>query len=228
MQGDVPTAIVDLPEETWDEIEDDFDALTSFIVSLPTIVPAVLDDIEQGGEVVVSIITELIQNPGGALTVFVDDVETVFDNVLGDIETVAGEVLTGIECLFGDCPAATATPTNTAQANLISACNNVLASPTAPPAATSTPAAATISTLAAETSYLAATTSSLAAETSTLAAAIGTLSTTGGTLPTTTSPSSTAPSGTGGSDAENGAGAIGQKGPAAWGLLAALVGAVVF
>ena len=243
LKGDTPDAIKNLPEETWDEIKGDYASLTDFVISLPTVVPEVLNDIEQGGTVVVSIITELIQNPGGALTVLLDGAETVFDDVIGDIKTVAGEIVSGIECLFEDCAAKTTAVTNTAEMNLVSNCQNVLA------AATSTTGAATSTALAGRTSSIPAATSTTPTATSTIPAATNTLTATDtlvvtetlatsntlivvtSTLTTSQNRDSTTATATVTAALDpttGGAIANGQKGVWTWGLLAALFGALVF
>ena len=211
----MPTAITNLPEETRDELEGDYSSLTNFVVSLPTIVPAVLNEIEQGGSVVVSIVTELIQNPSGELTVLVDDVETVPDNVLGDIETVAGEIASGIECLFKDCAAASAT--NTAQLHLVSDCQNIVAAPTSTlPAMTSPASGVTSTALATVTSTpLVVATSNMPTVTSTTAGGPNNRSSTPSLAP-------------GGGNLSSEANVIGWKRSTTWAVLIALTSVVAF
>ncbi|KAG0645115.1 hypothetical protein D0Z07_9119 [Hyphodiscus hymeniophilus] len=96
MQGNVPGIIEDLTDDVWDEIKDDWTAVTDFVESIPTLAPAILEDIIHDGEDVVSIVGDIFTNPGAAVTAIVNGVESV----ISDIESVGGEVVSGIECLF--------------------------------------------------------------------------------------------------------------------------------
>ncbi|MCJ1475390.1 mucin 5B, oligomeric mucus gel-forming [Lambiella insularis] len=101
------------------DAEDDFASLTSLIVSLPTLAPEILNEIEQGGDDVAGFVDELVTNPAAAFTVVVGGVEAV----VGAVETF----VTGIPCNFGiDCPATTTQP-NSAAMVLSSTCQGILA-----------------------------------------------------------------------------------------------------
>ncbi|MCJ1403070.1 hypothetical protein MMC11_006293 [Xylographa trunciseda] len=141
LNGDFPQAFEQIGSEIVGEVESDFASLTSFILSLPTLAPEILNDLEQDGENVVSVIGELFTNPGAAITVIIGDVETVVQDVWGDIETVGGHIL----CFFGmDCPStAAATVVNTAAMMLSSTCQGILA---AAPTVTTTAGAAQTTT----------------------------------------------------------------------------------
>jgi len=164
LHGDFPEAFADIAGQLVGDVESDFEALTNFVMATPTLAPVVLNDIEQGGEDVVSIVEELAVNPGAALTMFIDDVETVVQEVWGaivtigedivsEVEQIGGDILTDVECLFGDCPAAA---TTTAQAALMSndqaavvlsqSCQQILASPQAG-AITAAPTGAVLTSL---------------------------------------------------------------------------------
>ncbi|KAF4624536.1 hypothetical protein G7Y89_g13635 [Cudoniella acicularis] len=95
LDGDVPGAFENLATElatdVWEEIQTGFEDVTSFIESLPTLAPAILDNIISDGEDAISVIEELFTNPGGALTVIEGDVMTVISDVdsCNDIMAVA-------------------------------------------------------------------------------------------------------------------------------------------
>lgn len=99
MDGDIPQAIEDIADDIVGEVEDDFDALTSFIQGLPELATAILTDIENDGEDVVTLIEDLVNDPGEAVTIIVDGIESV----ISDISSVGSEIVSGIKCLFGDC-----------------------------------------------------------------------------------------------------------------------------
>jgi hypothetical protein len=112
MKGEIPEALESLGEDIVDEFANEFDALTSFVMALPSLVPEVLEVIESGGEEAVSIVEELITNPGGAITVVENGVKSVFTDLTD-----------GVKCLLcnvgiGDCPHKT----------LSSSCSQILAS----------------------------------------------------------------------------------------------------
>ncbi|MCJ1414673.1 Mucin-5B [Xylographa parallela] len=143
LNGDFPQAFEQIGSEIVGDVESDFASLTSFILSIPTLAPEILEDLVQDGEDVVSVIGELFTNPEAAVTVIIGGVESVVNDVWGDIETVGGDIL----CFFGlDCPSAAATTVvNTAAMMLSSTCQGILASApamttTAYAAATTTPA----------------------------------------------------------------------------------------
>jgi hypothetical protein len=150
MQGSFPSAFAEISTVIVGEASSDFAGFTSFIKAIPTLAPAILSDIEQGGEDVSSIFGELAMNPEAALTLFVNDTETVISEVWAELVTVAGAVETDAEilggeintffgCLFGNCPAsacATTDPAAFATSDpaalaLSQSCANFLPSPTA-------------------------------------------------------------------------------------------------
>ncbi len=114
MHGNIPQAIEDIADDIVGEVEDDFDALTSFIQDLPDLATAILSDIEKDGEDVVSIVEDLVTDPGEAVTLIIDGVESV----ISDISSVGSEIISGIKCLFGEC----STP---ASKILSSSCNKI-------------------------------------------------------------------------------------------------------
>lgn len=137
IKGDIPDAIEGLGQDVIDEITDDFEALTSFVKALPTIVPDVLSDIEKGGEEAVSIIEDLVTDPGAAITIIENGVKSVWSDVTNGVKSVLCDV--GI----GNCPSRT----------LAKSCNAILAS------ASSASRNAPASTAATTTSQAKATTS---------------------------------------------------------------------
>ncbi|OCL11941.1 hypothetical protein AOQ84DRAFT_386467 [Glonium stellatum] len=109
--GNIPAFLGDVVNDLSSEAESEFNSLLGFVEGLPKLAPAILGDIEQDAEDVVSVIGELVTNPGAAVTVIVDGIESVVDDIWGEIKTVGGEIITDIECFFGDCPtAAVSTP----------------------------------------------------------------------------------------------------------------------
>ncbi|MCJ1377694.1 hypothetical protein MMC17_000790 [Xylographa soralifera] len=157
LNGDFPQAFEQIGSEIVGEAESDFASLTSFILSIPTLAPEILDDLVQDGEDVVSVIGELFTNPEAAVTVIVGGVESVVNDIWGDIETVGGEIL----CFFGqDCPSAAATTVaNSAAMMLSSTCQGILAdapamSTTAGAAATTTPASPLTTPFAAQSTTI--------------------------------------------------------------------------
>ncbi|MCJ1390108.1 hypothetical protein MMC18_002966 [Xylographa bjoerkii] len=151
LNGDFPQAFEQLGSEIVGEAESDFASLTNFILSIPTLAPEILNDLEQDGEDVVSVIGELFTNPGAAVTVIISGVESVVNDVWGDIETVGGEVL----CFFDlDCPsAAVTTAANSAAMLLSNSCQGMLANA---PAVTTTAYAAPTTTPASPITTLSA------------------------------------------------------------------------
>jgi len=83
------------------EVTDDVEDVISFVMALPAIVPEVLSDIEKGGEEAVSIIEEMITNPGGAITVIDGGVKSVWADVTNGAKSVLCDI--GI----GNCPSRT-------------------------------------------------------------------------------------------------------------------------
>jgi hypothetical protein len=88
MKGEIPQALESLGEDIVDEFANEFDALTSFVMALPTLVPEVLNAIESGGEEAVSIVEELITNPGGVVTVVESGVKSVFTDLRSQESTL--------------------------------------------------------------------------------------------------------------------------------------------
>lgn len=124
LHGDIPGAIADLAEDIFDEIEGDFNDVTSLIKSLPTLAPEILEDILQDGEDVVSVIGELFTNPEAALEVIEGEAETI----VSDVESWGKGVLHGLQCIFFDCPTATSTSTTKdPAATLQSSCSSIMA-----------------------------------------------------------------------------------------------------
>ncbi|MCJ1396208.1 hypothetical protein MMC18_009097, partial [Xylographa bjoerkii] len=80
LNGDFPQAFEQLGSEIVGEAESDFASLTNFILSIPTLAPEILNDLEQDGEDVVSVIGELFTNPGAAVTVIISGVESVVND----------------------------------------------------------------------------------------------------------------------------------------------------
>jgi hypothetical protein len=160
LNGNVPGAFENLAEDlatdVLDDIKDGFDDITSFVKSLPTLAPEILENIISDGEDVVSVIEELFTDPGGVVTLIEGAVKTV----ISDIESVATSLWHGFTCLFKpkkDCSTSTADPA----ATLSFSCGVVMA------AATTTWSPAPSSTTYAPAQPTAAVTSSMAVETST-------------------------------------------------------------
>ncbi|MCJ1357679.1 MAG: hypothetical protein MMC33_007675 [Icmadophila ericetorum] len=153
LDGDFPEALDGIASDIEGEIEEDFDALTSFVQSIPSLAPVILNDIVDGVDDVVSVVEELITNPAAILT---------------DLEHI-GET---IACVFHiDCSnPTTTTAIDSALSVLVSSCSALLdgaaaatstvaaaiPSTTSPAAAASTPSPAAPSTLVAATSTVGA------------------------------------------------------------------------
>jgi hypothetical protein len=123
MDGNVPGIIEYLAEDVWDEIKDDWTAVTDFIESIPTLAPAILEDIIHDGEDVVPIIGDIFTNPKAAVTAIVSGVEVV----VSDIETGVEEVLSCIKCLFKKCNNGS---TQNPAATISASCKAILAAAT--------------------------------------------------------------------------------------------------
>ena len=78
-----------------DDIKDGFNDITSFVKSLPTLAPEILENIISDGEDVVSVIEEIFTDPGGVVTLIEGDVKTI----ISDIESVATSLWHGFTCL---------------------------------------------------------------------------------------------------------------------------------
>ncbi|KAE9369686.1 hypothetical protein N431DRAFT_345589 [Stipitochalara longipes BDJ] len=167
LDGDVPGAFENLAEElgsdVWDELTSGFADVTSFIESLPSLAPEVLNDILTAGEDVVSVVEELFTNPGAALTVIEGDVMTV----VSDVESVVTGAWNDLTCFFCGCcsSAAAATTSLDPAASLELSCSQIAAaasttySPTDPGAAfTSTAYPSAQPTYAASPTFAAQTT----------------------------------------------------------------------
>ncbi|KAI0133550.1 hypothetical protein BJ170DRAFT_606658 [Xylariales sp. AK1849] len=108
LEGDVPDAIAEIPSLVESEVADEVAALTSFVETLPSIVPQLFSDIVEGGEVVVSIIEEIVTAPDAALTVIESGVVSVWSDITGGVASVVSDVTYFIGCdIFGDCPSYT-------------------------------------------------------------------------------------------------------------------------
>lgn len=102
------------------EVLGDFEALTSFVESLPTLVPEILSDIMEGGEEAVSIVEELVTNPGAALTVIESGVVSVFSVITSGVVSVFGDITHFFGCdIGGDCPSSTVN-------GILSSCSTVM------------------------------------------------------------------------------------------------------
>ena len=162
LAGNFPAFLQDVASSLSSEAESELNSLVGFVGELPKLAPEILGDLEQDAEDVVSVVGELVTNPGAAITVIVGGVESVVEDIWGDIETIGGEIITGIECLFGDCPtAAVSTPAEILA--LKSSCLSISAAAATAPALTTTyPAEPTTTTAAvAPTTYAAAPTTTV-------------------------------------------------------------------
>ena len=103
LHGDTPSAVSGLAEDVFDEIKDDFSAVTSFIQAIPSLAPKIVENIIEDGEDVVSVVGQIFTDPTAAVTVIVDGVT----EVVNDIVNVAEDVGDFFECTFnfGDCDA---------------------------------------------------------------------------------------------------------------------------
>ncbi|KAI1773329.1 hypothetical protein F4818DRAFT_423942 [Hypoxylon cercidicola] len=134
IHGDVPDVVEALPSAVINEAEGDFQALTSFVGGLPTILPGLFSEIVQGGEVVVSIVEEIVTAPGEALTV----IEGGIISVYSDITAVAVSVVSDITYFFGcevfqQCPSSSFTDNG-----ILGRCSSVLDSSSSTASATLT------------------------------------------------------------------------------------------
>lgn len=77
--GNLPEAFDDIGDELLGDLED----LTSFVEGLTTLAPEIFSDIIQGGEDVVSVVGELLTDPGDAITVIVGGIETAVEDIWG-------------------------------------------------------------------------------------------------------------------------------------------------
>ncbi|KAI6083455.1 hypothetical protein F4821DRAFT_244916 [Hypoxylon rubiginosum] len=98
IHGDIPDVVEALPSAVVNEVEGDFQALTSFVGGLPSLVPEVFSEIVQGGEVVVSIVEEIVTAPGEALTVVEDGVVSVWSDITAGAASVVDDVTHFIGC----------------------------------------------------------------------------------------------------------------------------------
>lgn len=127
LQGDIPDALEGLATDAIDAVLRELHSMTSFIVSLPTLAPEILDDIVQGGEEAISIAEELVTNPGGALTVIENGIETIFSEVTAGVGSLASEatsVFGDITYFFG-CDIGGDCPTSTSNA-MLGSCSTVM------------------------------------------------------------------------------------------------------
>ena len=164
LAGNLPGFLEDVVSSLSSEAESEFNSLVDFVGELPSLAPEILGDLEQDAEDVVSVIGELVTNPGAAVTVIVDGVESVVEDIWGEVETVGGEIITAIECFFGDCTtAAVSTPAEILA--LQSSCLSISAAATTAPVLTTTYPAEPTTTIAAAapTTYTAAPTTTVVA-----------------------------------------------------------------
>jgi hypothetical protein len=87
--GNLPEVFDDLGSE----LEGDLEDFTSFLVGLTTLAPAIFSDVVQGGEDVVSVVGELLTDPGDAITVIVGGIETAVEDIWGDFTNAACDIL---------------------------------------------------------------------------------------------------------------------------------------
>jgi hypothetical protein len=82
--------------------------MTSFVETLPSLIPQIADDVVQGGEDAISIIVELCTNPGGALTVIEEGAESIYSDVTAGIVSVFSDITQFFGCdIGGDCATTT-------------------------------------------------------------------------------------------------------------------------
>lgn len=98
LRGDIPDVFEELPSAVASEAEGDFQALTSFVGGLPSIVPEVFSDIVRGGEVVVSIVEEIVTAPGEALTIIEGDAVSVWSDITAGVASVVDDVTYFLGC----------------------------------------------------------------------------------------------------------------------------------
>ena len=126
LAGDIPDALGGIASQVVSEAGDDLSAVTAFIGGLPTLVPEVFSAIEQDGQEAVSVIGDIVTNPGAAVTLVVNGVESVVDDIGGDIETAVGDIASFFACLGGGCVASpTASSLPGAGGILQSMCANI-------------------------------------------------------------------------------------------------------
>jgi hypothetical protein len=150
MDNNIPGAVLDLGEDIWNEIEDDWVAVRNFVLMLPELVPELLSEIVKDGEDVVSIIEAIVINPQAALTIIQSDVQVIISDttseggaIIGEITSIGGDVASIVtsvgrdigsffKCLFDKkkCQhSSTSTPFNPA-ATLSSSCQVIKAAAT--------------------------------------------------------------------------------------------------
>jgi len=152
LDGDVPSAFENLAEElgsdVWGELTSGFADVTSFIESLPSLAPEVLNDILTDGEDVVSVVEELFTNPGAALTIIEGDVMTV----VSDVESVVTGAWNDFTCFICGCcsnsaaASAAATTSLDPAASLAQSCGQINAAATTTYSPTDLAAAGSTST----------------------------------------------------------------------------------
>ena len=133
-----PEFVSDLVGDLSKEATDDLHALGDFVINIPKLAPAILDDIEGDAGDVVSVIGQLVTDPEAAITVIVGGVESVVEDAWHDITSVGGEIISDIGCLFKNC--APSTPAEVLA--LVTACSHISAG--AGSITISTPASVTI------------------------------------------------------------------------------------
>ena len=136
LAGKFPAFVQDVASSLSSEAKSELSSLVDFVGELPKLAPEIIGDLEQDADDVISVIGELVTNPGAAITVIIGGVESVVEDIWGEIETVGGEIITGIECLFNDCPTAVSTPAEILA--LRSSCLSISAAAATAPAPTIT------------------------------------------------------------------------------------------
>ncbi|KAN0101983.1 hypothetical protein V8E51_012493 [Hyaloscypha variabilis] len=122
----------ELGSDVWGELTSGFADVTSFIESLPSLAPEVLNDILTDGEDVVSVVEELFTNPGAALTIIEGDVMTV----VSDVESVVTGAWNDFTCFICGCcssaaaASAAATTSLDPAASLAQSCSQINAAAT--------------------------------------------------------------------------------------------------
>ncbi|KAJ4298007.1 hypothetical protein N0V90_005906 [Kalmusia sp. IMI 367209] len=116
-----PEFVSDVVDDLSEEAVDDLQALGDFVINLPKLAPAILSEIEEGAEDVVSIIGQLVTDPEAAITVIVGGVESVVESAWDDLTSIGGEIISDIACFFKDC--AESTPAEVLA--LVTACDQI-------------------------------------------------------------------------------------------------------
>lgn len=116
-----PEFVTDVAKDLSEEAVEDLQALSNFVINIPKLAPAILANIEEGAEDVVSVIGQLVTDPEAAITVIVGGVESVVESAWDDITSVGGEIVSDIACFFKSC--AESTPAEVLA--LVTACDQI-------------------------------------------------------------------------------------------------------